>query len=556
MKKTAVSVIIAVIFAVMCSAGITANAADTTRTSLAAAEVVTSYESYSYRFKEVTPKVKVYLTVNEKRKRLTQDEDYKVTYSDNINAGTATITVKGINDYKGKAYGSFEITPLSLKSEDVSFTALNKAYAGTAPRYSVKYKSHQLVEGTDYTFTAENYSKAGYRAAKVKFKGIGNFVGSKSLKTSVYPHAVSGLKINSVKGNSVSLSWNSLQGEGVTAYRVYETNYKGYVIKRLAEVSSNSATVSISAGKVTYFRVCAVVNGNSSVTGDYSNTVSVSSKPGKTVSNYVARVSKKKILISWKATSCSGYQIAYSADKKFKSKVNYVYANKNSTSKRFRVKKANKNYYVRIRAYTKVGKAKKFGKWSKAYPSDFEKLYEFYSSYYVNKPNRTKNLKLASKKVDGTIVYPGQVFSFNDTVGPRTAERGYKPAPVFIGADKTEDGIGGGICQVATTIYNAALYCNFDIVERYQHSQKVAYCPLGRDAAIYWRSEDVKFKNTSKYPVKIRMYCSDGKLTCKIFTTGPKKAPKVTLTVQQNGDTYTLKRHVNGGVNYTATSKY
>ena len=105
-------------------------------------------------------------------------------------------------------------------------------------------------------------------------------------------------------------------------------------------------------------------------------------------------------------------------------------------------------------------------------------------------------------------------------------------------------------------MFNAALYSNFKIVERSQHSQRVSYCPLGRDAAIYWGSKDFKFKNTSGYPVKIKMTCSNGKLTCAFYTSYNVAPPKVTLKVSQSGKNFTLRRYVNGKVNYTTKSKY
>ncbi len=105
-------------------------------------------------------------------------------------------------------------------------------------------------------------------------------------------------------------------------------------------------------------------------------------------------------------------------------------------------------------------------------------------------------------------------------------------------------------------MFNAALLANFPIVERYQHSQKVAYCPVGRDAAIFWGSENFRFRNNLKSPVKIRMSCKDGKITCQYRVSFKVKAPKVNLSVNKSGKTYTLKRTVNGKVNYTTRSTY
>ena len=116
--------------------------------------------------------------------------------------------------------------------------------------------------------------------------------------------------------------------------------------------------------------------------------------------------------------------------------------------------------------------------------------------------NRTINLKLACEAINGTVILPGQLFSFNDTVGERTEERGFKDAIAYVGGESVPD-LGGGICQVASTIYYAVLHADLETVEREPHLYKVDYVPGGMDATIYWGSHDYKFKNNSEYPIKI-----------------------------------------------------
>lgn len=554
MKKTFITLIAALAFIVCLSAGFNAYA-EGEKTDISSAEVVTTNSSYAYRFREVKPIVKVYIDKDGVRTQLSAETDYTFTYSDNTNVGTATVTVTGAGDYTGTATGSFEITPLSITSKDFSFTNTQKAMVNSAPQYTVKYKDTVLANATDYTLTATSLSKAGYKKAKVKISGTGNFTGTKTIKVNVYPSKVTGLKAKK-SGTTLKLSWNSLSSEGVTGYKVYAVNKKGTIQSTVKDVTTNSAAITLEKGKVYRYRVKAYAkNDGKAVFGDISAQVSAFTKPSKVTLNYACRSSKYKINAGWDEISCSGYQIQYSTSKKLKN-AKTVFVNKSKTSKKFKVKKANKPYYVRVRAYTVYKGKKKYGKWSKKFTTEFGKLYEYYSTYYVNNPNRTTNLKLACKAIDGTIVYPGEVFSFNQTVGIRTAGKGYKPAPIFTGTTGHEDGVGGGVCQVASTMFNAALYCNFAIVERHQHSQRVVYCPLGRDAAIFWGSEDFKFRNTSKFPIKIRMYCADGKLTCKIYTNGYKKPPKVKLAVSQSGKSFTLRRYVKGKVNYTTKSYY
>lgn len=131
-----------------------------------------------------------------------------------------------------------------------------------------------------------------------------------------------------------------------------------------------------------------------------------------------------------------------------------------------------------------------------------EKLGEYSTKFNAANVGRSYNIKLATKSVTDVLVRPGQVFSLNKTIGPRLAKYGYKTAKVIINNEYV-DGIGGGICQVSTTLYNAALLSNMKIVERKNHSMPSAYVGLGRDATISGDYIDLKFENNSKYPIYI-----------------------------------------------------
>ncbi len=117
--------------------------------------------------------------------------------------------------------------------------------------------------------------------------------------------------------------------------------------------------------------------------------------------------------------------------------------------------------------------------------------------------DRNENLRLALDCIDGVILAPGDTFSFDKTLGERTAEKGYKSAKVFSGG-KIIDAIGGGICQVSSTLYNAVLRSNLDVLERHNHSFIVSYMPAGYDAAVAYQVIDFKFKNSTNWPVKIQ----------------------------------------------------
>lgn len=116
--------------------------------------------------------------------------------------------------------------------------------------------------------------------------------------------------------------------------------------------------------------------------------------------------------------------------------------------------------------------------------------------------NRNNNISLACKAINGIVVYPNKIFSFNQTVGPRTKEKGYKVATIFVNGRKKK-GTGGGVCQVSSTLYNAVLNAKLTVVERHPHSLPVAYVPKGKDATVSYDTKDFKFKNNKLFPIKI-----------------------------------------------------
>ena len=142
------------------------------------------------------------------------------------------------------------------------------------------------------------------------------------------------------------------------------------------------------------------------------------------------------------------------------------------------------------------------------------------SSYVNSDSNRASNVALGAKILNGTIVMPGETFSFNSTMGDcGLSSRGFKPAAVFKGTKVAQE-VGGGICQLSSTLYNAALYANLEIVSRSNHSLPVGYVPIGLDATIYYPYLDFKFKNNREYPIKIvATTTSSRKLTVMIYGT-------------------------------------
>lgn len=147
----------------------------------------------------------------------------------------------------------------------------------------------------------------------------------------------------------------------------------------------------------------------------------------------------------------------------------------------------------------------------------FPNLLSTYSTTFsTSNVNRSTNIRLAAKKVNGVVLMPGEEFSYNKVVGQRTAAAGYKSAAVYSGG-KVVNGIGGGICQVSSTLYNAILRANLQTVKRSNHRFATGYVPLSTDATVSWGGPEFIFKNSRKYPIKIVCQVIGGKIKVDIY---------------------------------------
>ncbi|HEY8348703.1 MAG TPA: VanW family protein [Clostridia bacterium] len=145
-----------------------------------------------------------------------------------------------------------------------------------------------------------------------------------------------------------------------------------------------------------------------------------------------------------------------------------------------------------------------------------------------NEKNRMHNIALAAGKYHNYILMPGEEFSFNEVVGPRNEKTGYKSAHVFVNG-RVEDGIGGGICQATSTLYNAVLLADLDVVERRSHSFIVTYVPLGQDATAYYGGTDLRFINNTGWPIKILSWVEGNKVNCVFL--GTNLTPEKTVVI-------------------------
>lgn len=139
---------------------------------------------------------------------------------------------------------------------------------------------------------------------------------------------------------------------------------------------------------------------------------------------------------------------------------------------------------------------------------------------YFNSGNkeRSNNIYLAAKAINNFVVFPGETFSFNKAVGKRTKAKGYQIAPIIVRGELSED-IGGGICQVSSTLFNAVDRSGLKVLERFSHSKRVPYVPPGRDATVSWYGPDFTFKNQYNQPILIRTKVSSGIVIVLVFSS-------------------------------------
>ncbi len=156
-------------------------------------------------------------------------------------------------------------------------------------------------------------------------------------------------------------------------------------------------------------------------------------------------------------------------------------------------------------------------------------LSSFSTKYHSSDKSRTTNLKIASSKINGIVLMPGEEFSYNKTLGPRTTATGYKNGKIFSNG-QVVDGIGGGICQISSTLYNAVLYANLEVTERRNHQFVPSYLKAGLDATVVYGSQDFKFKNSRNYPIKIVSEVSNG--IAKIEILGIKEDIEYEIKIQ------------------------
>lgn len=531
------------------------------------------YPQGYYNGSSVCPKVIISVNGNP----LTEDEDYVLSYTNNVEMGRAYVEISGLDNFIGKTTRSFIIGPdavTNLKFTDKSLTSVKLTWnrKSDIDGYAVysyengKYVLKQTVSGAQNTqATVTLPSGHLYQLAVCAYKNIEgkNYYGELSQPVTAYTlvdRYVSGAILRR-NDNSPSAQVLIHSVSGASGYQLMyspDPNFKKYT----SIVTNEGLNITFYVNGYyrnlpMYARVRAFLDTpDGRIYGAWSDSVNDFRYSGRVRTDKPYNSSSMRVQFD-KSVYGTGYEILYSTSSDFRSGNNkYLSYGLDDLDETIHNLRRDRSYYVKVRPFYTLGSDYYYGPYGSVSTPEFYYVFATYSSKYVNNANRTTNLRIAAAAINGTVIMPGETFDFNKVVGPRTAERGYKKATVFTGNKGTAQELGGGICQIASTLFNTCLYADVDITERHQHSQKVSYVPLGRDAAISGEYKNFRWTNNYDFPIKIYMDVSGGYVTCTFYTQNSEDPGNIDLKVTKNGNTYTLRRYHNGSVDYTCTSRF
>ena len=403
----------------------TITVAATTKKSIKNLKLNVNTLDQGYTAKRIRPSVNIY----DGNKKLTKDKDYTVSYSNNLNPGTAKITIKGKGNYTGTITEYFTIVKRSIEDLDIEVDT-------SIHTYTEEYRKPKVTIYTPYN---EN-KKLGNKSFSVKYEN--NFYPGKATIT--------------------------IQGKG---------NYTGTVVKN--------------------FYIAPEKTRIKSVLYNYSET---------------------RATISWKRLEyADGYRI-YMAEEE-DGEYERVKTSEDNDIPEVTIKGLDPdiNYYFKVIAYIEVDGERIAKRFSDPQNST-AKLTYISLTPSASGANRNHNLALACSKIDGMVLDPGDEFNWFKVIGAASAAKGYKKATMFVSETQNGEGYGGGVCQVSSTLYQAARDIGLKITERHQHVRPVTYASLGDEATVgYYGGLNFRFVNNKDYSIKIIMYTKSGGTTCCKF---------------------------------------
>ncbi|MBE0448622.1 MAG: VanW family protein [Actinobacteria bacterium] len=169
-----------------------------------------------------------------------------------------------------------------------------------------------------------------------------------------------------------------------------------------------------------------------------------------------------------------------------------------------------------------------------------EKISSYATYFNPRQASRVNNIKTLARALDGIIIAPGEVFSFNGKIGPRSASKGYEEAMAIINGELVPT-LGGGICQVATTLFNTIFFGGYEVVERHNHSLFISHYPTGRDATVSYGGPDLKFKNNSPTHVLIKAWATSSSITINFYSTNQGIKVEYSTSAPSNFKNYPVK---------------
>ena len=321
---------------------------------ISSVSITLSSDSYSYTGSQIKPSI----TVKDREKILKNKTDYTVSYGTNVNAGTGTVTITGINDYEGSKTTNFTINKRSISSSKVTVSTIkNQTYTGKSikPSITLKQGSKTLKNGTDYTLSYSNNTNIG--KATITIKGKGNYSSSRKVTFKIIPKTVTNVKQTYRSTSTIKLSWS--KDSKVTGYQVYRSTSKNGTYKKVATLSSYSKNYytnsKLSSGKTYYYKVRAYKKvGSTYYYGNYSSICTAStkcSKPSITVTSPKTKTAK----ISWKKISGSnGYKVYRATSKNGKYTLVKTVKSGDTTSYTNTSLTKGKTYYYKVKAYKVV----------------------------------------------------------------------------------------------------------------------------------------------------------------------------------------------------------
>ncbi len=330
-------------------------------------------------------------------------------------------------------------------------------------------------------------------------------------ETQVKTEKVSKKKVSKLKIKLNSTLYTYTGGERNVPIKAYDGSKKLKKGKDYTVTYKNNVKIGIA--KVT-------IKGKGNYTGSITKSYYILPQTSK-IKSVMFNSKFTKATITWKKDpKATGYAIYMSESKNGEyKKIKHITKKSITTYTKTRLD-PDKMYYFKVRAFKTINKnGKKKNIYSKNYSkakSNTGLISEVTLTSKGSGSNRNHNLKLASKKINGLVLRPGQTFNWFTVVGPASKRNGYKVAIVFENG-KSVRGYGGGVCQVSTTLYQASKKVGLRIVERYTHSKPVSYTTSGKDATVAYGSRNLRIRNNKNYSIRIVTTSKGGSTTCKIY---------------------------------------